>query len=118
VKKVLVIKDINLNTANISIFGDMLSYFKGDGLYLSGNSYFLNFAEYDFFSGIKNLSAFYPPFSGRPVPYNIINNNQIRFKVPNDLPAGEYDIIFCNPAGYVKASTSTEFALLSIIHAT
>ena len=113
-KKPLVIARENLKNAKINILGDMLSYYVGNGLYLSGSASF-NTGLFNFHSTTKSISSYYPPFSGRPVPYEVVNNSQIRFNLPEDMPLGNYDIIFCNPAGYYKASRLSTFTTLSVV---
>lgn len=93
----------------------MLSYFTGDGLYLSGSAEGFNNNHFDFYSKTKSLSSFYPPFSGAPVEYEALSNNVIRCKLPHDIPVGDYDLIFCNPAGYVKASSIKTFFKLTVL---
>ncbi len=92
----------------------MLGYIAGNGLYLSGSSEF-NTQFLDFYSKVKNVSAFNPPFSGTPVNFSILNNNTLQFTLPPGILPGKYDIIFCNPAGYVKASNTTLFKGLSVV---
>lgn len=104
----------NTPQQTITIEGDMFDHITGNGLYLSGslefNTEFLNF-----YSNFKNISSFYPPFSGTPVEFTILNNNTLQFTLPQNIPTGNYDIIFCNPAGYIKASETTFFKGLSVI---
>lgn len=93
----------------------MFQYYTADGLYLSGNSPLLSTNRYDFYSTIKSVSALFPPFSGFPVKYNVQEDRYINFKLPSNLPQGDYDIIFCNPAGYYKASLSTNFSKIRVV---
>ena len=99
--------------SRIILFGDMFNYFIGGGLYLSGNNNY-NTDFVNFYSTAKNLSSYYPPFSGTPVDYTLINPNRLEFKLPEDIVKGDYDIIFCNQAGYFKASNDERFVKLSI----
>jgi len=98
-----------LGKAVITVRGDMLQYYTESGLYLSGNSSILSSNKFDFYSQIKSISANFPPFEGIPVKYTPISETEIQFIIPSNLPFGEYDIIFCNPAGYVIASQSKRF---------
>ena len=93
----------------------MFQYYTADGLYLSGNSPLLSTNRYDFYSTIKSVSALYPPFSGLPLKYNVQEAEYINFKLPSNLPLGDYDFVFCNPAGYYKASSSTNFSKLKVV---
>lgn len=97
------------NKTTIIVQGDMLQYYTGNGLYLSGNSPLLSTNEYDFYSQVKSISANFPPFRGIPVKYTPINATEIQFLMPANLPLGAYDIIFCNPAGYVIGSQTKRF---------
>ncbi len=103
----------NIKYATIVLWGDMFNYFIGDGLYLSGNNNY-NISYLDFYSNVKNLSSYYPPFSGTPVKYSLITPSKIEFKLPENLIKGDYDIIFCNQAGYYKASKDERFKKLTI----
>lgn len=117
-KRVFLVARENLKNAYITILGDMLGYYIEDGLYitgLSGNSLQYNERLLDFFSTTKSISAYYPAFSGTPVKYEVSDNKQIRCKLPEDLVDGDYDFIFCNPAGYTKASKLKTFEKLSIV---
>lgn len=91
----------------------MFNYFIGGGLYLSGNNNF-NTQFLDFYSNVKNLSSYYPPFSGAPVEYNLISSSRIEFKLPLNILKGDYDIIFCNQAGYFKASKDETFKKITV----
>ena len=97
------------NKATVTIRGDMLQYYTENGLYLSGNSPLLSTNRYDFYSTIKSISANFPPFEGIPVKYTLINENEIQFLMPPNLPFGMYDMVFCNPAGYAIASQTKRF---------
>ena len=103
----------NVRFSSIVLWGDMFSFFIGEGLYLSGNNNY-NTKYLDFYSNVKNLSSYYPPFSGTPVRYTLVSPTKIEFKLPNDLIKGDYDIIFCNQAGYYKASNDERFFKLTI----
>jgi hypothetical protein len=110
---------ILLSTASRCKFfvkGDMLRYTIGNGLYLSGSNLIFNKEYLNFYSDQKNLSAYYPPFSGTPVEnYNTIDNNALEFNLPNDIVEGEYKIIFCNPAGYDIASKNKTPIIIKIV---
>lgn len=112
--KTITVRTRNLSTTKIEMEGYMFRNIVSNGLYLSGSNF--NTVFNDFYSNVKSISANNPPFSGIPVPeYNIINENRLEFFIPS-IPAGIYDIIFCNPAGYTKASKSSKFATLSVIN--
>ena len=88
------------------LYGNMLNFYKGDGLFLSSSDAFFNQNFFDFYSDTRSTSAFYPPFSGTPVEeYTVLEDGtKIEFKLPNNLSVGFYDVIFCNEAGYSKLS--------------
>ena len=111
----ILVKDIAAPRYKITLRGDMFKYTIGNGLYLSGSNSTFNTEFLDFYSKHKNLSAFYPGFSGTPIDFSVLSNNQLEFNLPRNIVDGSYDIIFCNPAGYVKASTTPFFKGLSAI---
>jgi hypothetical protein len=49
------------------------------------------------------------------VKYNVQESQYLNFKLPSNLPIGDYDVIFCNPAGYYKASLSTNFSKIRVV---
>ena len=109
------VNQIFLEDYTIKILGDNFKYIIGNGLYLSGSNYNTNYV--DLYSEFDNLSAFNPPFSGIPITdFEIINNNELNFNLPKNLPIGKYDVIFCNPAGYYKASSNRKFKLISVFY--
>jgi hypothetical protein len=114
VEKVIIIAQNLLGRATVTLYGDMFQYYTDRGLYLSGNSPSFSGNNYDFYSKIRSLSANFKPFTGRPIEYSVINENEIQFKLPDDIPLGDYDVIFCNPAGYAKASNTRNFDKITI----
>lgn len=105
--KTITVQTENLSTTRIVMEGYMFRNKVSNGLYLSGDSY--NTVYNDFYSDVRSISANNPPFSGIPVTdFKIIGENRLEFTLPQ-VPQGSYDIIFCNPAGYSKASNSNKF---------
>jgi len=104
----------NTPQQKIIVEGDMFNHITGNGLYLSGGPEF-NTQFLDLYSNVKNVSASNPPFSGTPIEFVVLNNNILEFTLPVSILPGNYDIIFCNPAGYVKASNTTLFKGLSVV---
>ena len=99
----------DLTATELIFYGDMLRYKAGKGLYLSGTNVYNTTEWVNLYSDIKLVSAANLPFSGTPVPeFEIINNNVVKFTLPNFLLSGYYDVIFCNPAGYFKMSSSVK----------
>lgn len=97
----------------------MLEYVKGNGLYLSGGSTGSQYV--DLYSDEKSLSSIYTPFSGIPISYTTVSNNEINFKLPENLSVGNYVIIFCNPAGYTISSSNSKNYIIRVVdtpHAT
>jgi hypothetical protein len=107
-KRSIIVNRQSFFNLKFSLEGNMFSFSKGDGLYLSGSPSF-NTHSLDFYSNIRSVSADNPPFSGTPIPYKIDNNNHIEFSLPKSIPLGVYDIVFCNPAGYVLGSSIPSF---------
>jgi hypothetical protein len=94
----------------------MLKYTIGNGLYLSGSNSTFNTQFLDFYSNQKNLSAYYPAFSGTPVDnYKVIDNNSLEFNLPDTMVVGDYKIIVCNPAGYDIASKNKTPIIVKIV---
>ena len=92
---------VSTNNKVITLYGNMFKYQTANGLYLSSNKTGLPKQRYDFYSGVKSVSANNPPFSGIPVDNFIVYNNNVlqftlsAFKIPQKL-----DIIYANPAGH------------------
>lgn len=84
----------------------MLNFFTGAGLYLSGNSIGSNQEFLNFYSNTKSVSSFYPSFSATSVEdYTVFDEGStLEFYLPETLLKGDYNIIFCNEAGYAKSS--------------
>jgi hypothetical protein len=96
----------DLEKIQITLEGSWFKFIQGNGLYLSADKAFLNTDFVDLYSSDARLAPNNPPFYGIPVKnYNIVSNNIIEFYLSKELLGGSYDIIFCNPSGYVKAST-------------
>lgn len=98
-----------LDKAKVTLYGDMFQFYTDKGLYLSGNSPLFSGNYYDFYSNIKSLSANFKPFYGIPIEYTLINENEVMFSLPVNTPIGDYDVVFCNPAGYAIASWTRNF---------
>jgi len=111
----ITIKRENLPSIKASLQGTMLNFYTGAGLYLSGSSSDFNQEFLDFYSTIKSVSSYYPPFSATPIEkYTVTEEgNRLEFFLPTNLPVGDFDIIFCNQAGYAKISD--EKKILKII---
>jgi len=75
--------------------------------------------ELDLYTEIKSISARYPTVYGFPVyEYDVLDNGMLlKFKLPENLLTGNYDILYFNGAGYVKASKNTKiFTYFSVIN--
>jgi len=96
----------DLDRIQIVLEGYWFKFIQGNGLYLSADKAFLNTEYVDLYGNDPKLANHNPPFYGIPVKnYKILNNNRLTFNLNKDLLGGHFDIIFCNPAGYIKAST-------------
>ncbi len=113
-EKVIIVAQNLLGRATVTLYGDMFQYYTDRGLYLSGNSPTFSGNYYDFYSKIRSLSANFKPFIGHPIDYTVINENEIQFILPEGIPIGDYDVVFCNPAGYAKASNTRNFDKITI----
>lgn len=83
----------------------MFKYKAGNGLYLSSYNTFNTTEFVNLYTDVRLISAAYPGFYGIPVDkYKVINNSELSLKLPTYLNAGNYDVIYCNPAGYFKMS--------------
>lgn len=106
----------DLSSTTITLNGSFLRYITGNGLYLSSTNSSFNLSAYDFYTNIKLVSADNPVFYGTPLTdYTIISDSEVKLNLPENLPPGEYDIVFCNPAGYVTAKSNKKFKGLVII---
>ena len=99
----------------ITLLGTMFKYIQGDGVYLSSSNAFFNLCTVDLYSNIRLTSAISPSFQGTPIKdFVLLNINSIELRLPKNIQPGNYDIIYCNPASYAKASDSKQFDLLTI----
>ena len=113
------IKTQNLSSTNVTINGDMFQFTTLNGLYLSSNNPSMSSIELDLYTEIKSISARYPTVYGFPVyEYDVLDNGMLlKFKLPENLLTGNYDILYFNGAGYVKASKNTKiFTYFSVIN--
>jgi len=94
-------------------------FYKVQGCYLSANTDNEMISAFDFYSGIKSISAKFTAFSGIPIDdYQIIGNNILTINFPQITLSGcNVDFIFTNPAGYAKASNSNRFSYVRILTA-
>jgi len=105
-----------LNGVRVDLYGDYFKYITGNGLYLSSTNSTFNLSSYNFYSNIRLVSSANPPFNGTPVQeFSIVSDSQVTFYLPENLPPGKYDVIYCNPAGYTKASKSKRFKLITVV---
>lgn len=105
----------DLEKIQIVLEGYWFKYIQGNGLYLSADKAFLNTDFIDLYSNDSKLANSNPPFNGIPVKkYKILNNNTLEFNLSKDLLGGNFDIIFCNPAGYVKASAKIKSSVFNV----
>ena len=104
------VKTQNLSSTNVTINGDMFQFTTLNGLYLSSNNPSMSSIELDLYTEIKSISARYPTVYGFPVyEYDVLDNGMLlKFKLPENLLTGNYDILYFNGAGYVKASKNTK----------
>lgn len=107
----------NLSSVLITIYGDMFQYKTLNGLYLSSsNTYIDSLTTLDLYSNVKSISAKYPPITVFPVEeYDVVQNYILQFKLPTNMMAGNYDIIYLNDAGYYKSSSSKKFTYFSVV---
>lgn len=110
---------LNAGQTNVifSFQGDMFERVTGNGLYLSANIVNPVLSSFNFYSNIKSISAKFPAFTGYPITeYEIFNNNILKFRMPYIVLSGcNLDFIFCNEAGYAKASQSKFFSYVKIL---
>lgn len=105
----------DLEKIQIVLEGYWFKYIQGNGLYLSADKAFLNTHLVDLYGNDPKLASNNPSFHGIPVKkYKILNNNTLEFNLSKDLLGGNFDIIFCNPAGYIKASTKLKSSVFNI----
>jgi len=112
----VVIQQQFLTSTRITLYGNYYRYITGNGLYLSSSNINFNVSAYNFYSNIRLVSSANPPFYGTPVEeFVVIGNNEIVVDLPVGLPKGKYDIVFCNPAGYVTAMRNKQFKGITIV---
>lgn len=94
-------------------------FYKVQGCYLSANTDNAMISAFDFYSGIRSISAKFAAFSAIPIDnYNVIGNNILTITMPKTTLSGcNVDFIFTNPAGYAKASSSNRFTYIRILTA-
>jgi len=107
----------NLSGTNVTIRGDMFQFTTLNGLYLSSNNPSMSSIELDLYTEIKSISARYPSVYGFPVyEYDVLDNGMLlQFRLPENLLAGNYDILYFNGAGYAKASNTKRFTFFQIV---
>jgi hypothetical protein len=112
----VIVKKIDVPYTTVTLNGVFLKYLTGNGLYLSSNNTNFNLSSYDLYSNIRLVSSVNPPFYGTPVSkFTVIRDSEIVFDLPDDLPVGFYDIVYCNPAGYVLGTSFKDFKGITII---
>lgn len=106
----------NLPSTLVTIYGDMFQYKTLNGLYLSSsNTLIPSLTTLDLYSNVKSISGRYPAITVFPVEeYSVVENYILQFKLPPNLPVGNYDIIYFNDAGYFKASNTKKFTYFTV----
>lgn len=105
----------NLSSTTVTIYGDMFQYTTLNGLYLSSSNPSMSSITLDLYSNVKSISGRYPPISVFPIEkYDIVENYILKFNLPHNLLAGNYDIIYFNDAGYFKASNAKRFTYFTV----
>lgn len=106
----------NLSSTLVTIHGDMFQYVTLNGLYLSSSNTTIPTSSLNLYSHIKSISGRYPAVDVFPVyDYDVLNGGTVlQFKMPDNLPSGNYDILYFNGAGYKKASDIKRFTYFSI----
>jgi len=100
----------------ITMQGDMFKYRTDAGLYLSSNSFDGTQKYYDLYSTVKSISSNNPPFSAYPLNnYDVSSNNVLSFEMPVRTRAEKLDIIYANPAGYIRASQMDRFTFIQVL---
>lgn len=106
----------NLSSTLVTIYGDMFQYTTLNGLYLSSSNLSMSSIILDIYTKVKSISGRYPAISAFPVEeYDIAENYILKFKLPNNLLEGNYDIVYFNDAGYFKASNTDRFTYFNVI---
>lgn len=88
-------------TKKFNVFGK--SFFRINGLFLSGNDVFGRNTFFNPFSASTKLSAHYPGFYAiqlSATDYIYDNNSKLTFTMPSALSAGYVDLILMNDAGW------------------
>ena len=106
----------NLSSTLVTIYGDMFQYVTLNGLYLSSSNTTIPTSSLNLYSHIKSISGRYPTVDVFPVyVYDVLDSGTIlQFKMPDNLPSGNYDILYFNGAGYKKASDIKRFTYFTI----
>ena len=104
----------NLSSTFIKMFGENFNYSTLNGLYLSTNNPQMSSIVLDIFSNIKSISSKFVPIEAFPVETYEYKYGEVSFYLPNNLLAGNYDIIYINNAGYFKASNSLTFTYFTV----
>ena len=107
----------NLSSALVTIHGDMFQYVTLNGLYLSSSNTSISSVELDLYTHIKSISARYPAVNVFPVQeYDVLEGGTVlQFRMPENLPKGNYDILYFNGAGYEKASKNKKFTYFRVL---
>ena len=107
----------NLSSAIVTIHGDMFQYVTLNGLYLSSSNTTIPTSSLNLYSHIKSISARYPAVNVFPVQeYDVLEGGTVlQFRMPQNLPKGNYDILYFNGAGYEKASKNKKFTYFSVL---
>lgn len=105
----------NLSSVIVTINGDMFQYKTLNGLYLSSNNTSMSSEELDLYSDIDSIKYKYPSVRVFSVyEYTVTENNILTFNLPENLLAGNYDILYFNGAGYYKASETSRFTYFTV----
>lgn len=118
IKDIIIVKQSSIPTFKVILKGYYFKFKEGNGLYLSGGAAGFNTELINFYTNVRLVSSANPPISGRPVErFKIIDNETLEFYLPNDLPVGTYNLIYCNPIGYTKNiyGGSNKTKVLSVI---
>ena len=75
-------------------------------VYVSGNDCNALSGETVDIHGDREIARHYPPFTGVPVQYEILSDNEMQIHIPTEIKDTEIDIIISNAGGYGTASSS------------